>query len=364
MTLDLYIARRFLWLFTQVFGGFFVVMVAIDIIEQLRRFSGTSISLGQAAVLSMLNVPGTLHNILPLIMILAAIGLFLSLAKSSELVVVRASGRSGLRFLLAPVGASLLIGAVVVAVFNPIVAATSKEYDQRLQGLVQGGSVLSVNESGLWLRQASETGQTVVQAARANLDGTILYGVTFLIYDAQGLLSERILSAEANLTPGAWVLHNAKTWHLSGVNPERNAEQAQGETRIPTDLTRDKIVDGFGTPSAVSFWDLPQYIKELEAAGFTASAHRVWYQLELALPLMLAAMVLIAAGFTMRHARVSRSGSQVLLALLGGFSVFFLRNFGQVLGENGQIPIMMAAWAPPLAAALAALGLLLHLEDG
>jgi lipopolysaccharide export system permease protein len=54
----------------------------------------------------------------------------------------------------------------------------------------------------------------------------------------------------------------------------------------------------------------------------------------------------------------------VLYAMLAGFAIFFLRNFAQALGETGQIPILVAAWSPPLAAALFALGLLLHLEDG
>ena len=65
-----------------------------------------------------------------------------------------------------------------------------------------------------------------------------------------------------------------------------------------------------------------------------------------------------------RHARVAQTGTLVLLALLAGFGVFFLRNFGQVLGENGQIPAILAAWSPPLVALLMALGFLLHLEDG
>ena len=47
-----------------------------------------------------------------------------------------------------------------------------------------------------------------------------------------------------------------------------------------------------------------------------------------------------------------------MLALLGGFGIFFLRNFAQVLGENGQIPIILAAWSPPVAAVLLSLGLL------
>jgi lipopolysaccharide export system permease protein len=47
-----------------------------------------------------------------------------------------------------------------------------------------------------------------------------------------------------------------------------------------------------------------------------------------------------------------------------GFGIYFVRNFAQILGENGQIPVSLAAWAPPVAAILMALGLLLHLEDG
>ncbi len=102
-----------------------------------------------------------------------------------------------------------------------------------------------------------------------------------------------------------------------------------------------------GRPSAIPIWELPRYIASLERAGFSARTHRVWFQTELALPLLLAAMVLVAAGFTMRHARFGKTGSMVLLALLGGFAIFFLRNFAQVLGENGQIPIALAAWTPP-----------------
>ena len=103
MTLSLYVARRFLAMFALVFGVFFGILMLIDVIDQLRRHSDSGISTGQAFVLSSLNVPESLYQILPLVMILSAIALFLNLARSSELVAVRAAGRSGLRFLLAPV---------------------------------------------------------------------------------------------------------------------------------------------------------------------------------------------------------------------------------------------------------------------
>jgi lipopolysaccharide export system permease protein len=61
---------------------------------------------------------------------------------------------------------------------------------------------------------------------------------------------------------------------------------------------------------------------------------------------------------------MGRTGVMVLTAVMLGFGLYFIRNFAQILGENGQIPVLLAAWAPPLAAIFLALGLLLHLEDG
>jgi lipopolysaccharide export system permease protein len=365
MTLSLYIARRFLGTVGRVFLIFFAILMLVDMIEQLRRFSGAGVGLADAARLSLLNVPQTLYRILPLILIMGAIANFLGLARSSELVVVRSSGRSGLHFLLTPLVVAVALGLLTIALFNPLVAATSKAYDSARSNLSQGGgSVLSVADTGLWLRQGAEDGQTVIQAARSNLDGTELFGVTFLGFDDKGLPTSRIEAQSARLIAGAWELTATKSWDLRLPNPELAAMTDAGQITLPSDLTADRIRDSFGTPSAIAFWDLPGYVAALERAGFSARAYRLWFQMELAQPLLMAAMVLVAAGFTMRHVRAGGTGRMVLYAMLSGFSIYFLRNFAQALGDTGQIPILVAAWSPPLAATLMALGLLLHLEDG
>lgn len=364
MTLSLYIAKRFLRVFAGVFFVFCGVMLLAETVDQLRRFGATGIGLTGAVQLAALNVPETMYRILPLVTVFAAITLFLGLARSSELVVVRASGRSGLRFLLAPVTVALILGALAVAVLNPLVAGLSKRYEEVYNRHARGTeSVLSVSGSGLWLRQADDSGQTVVQAARTDLDGTRLHAASFLTFGPDGTPLQRIEAEEALLDQGAWQLTRAKFWDLTLPNPETSARLVDTAT-LATDLTRERIRDSFGKPSAIPIWDLPAFIAQMEAAGFSARSYRVWLQQEFALPLLLAAMVLVGAGFTMRHARFGRSGQMVLMAVLCGFALFFLRNFAQVLGENAQIPVALAAWSPPLAAGCMALGLLLHLEDG
>lgn len=364
MTLSIYIARRFLMTFGMVFAGFFVLLYLIDMIEQIRRFASADIGLAAAAELAALNTPQAVYKILPMITILASITLFLALARSSELVVIRSAGRSALRMLVSPLLTTLLIGGLAVAALNPIVAGTSKRYETLANRYKLGeGNVLSVSREGLWLRQGGPEGQTVIRATRSNLDGTTLYDATFLTFGDTGPTA-RIDATEAQLKPGSWHLTDAKEWRFApGTNPEQLA--ARHDTLdLPSDLTAGQIRDSFGTPSTIPIWDLPAFIDGLEKAGFSARKHSVWFQMELALPLLLTAMVLVGAGFTMRHARSGHTGVMVLLAIVSGFSIFLLRNFAQVLGENGQIPAILAAWIPPVAAVLLSLSLLLHLEDG
>ncbi|NCU20809.1 LPS export ABC transporter permease LptG [Candidatus Falkowbacteria bacterium] len=371
MTLSIYLARRFLRAFGMVLGVFLGILYLIDMVEQVRRFGGASLSFGDLAVLSALNVPGALYTILPLIMVLSGVTLFLGLARTSELVVIRAAGRSALRMLAAPVLVALVLGAVAVGFGNPIVAATQKRYETLSDNFSRGGAqAVSIGREGVWLRQgnpergdATGIGQTVIHAGRANLDATTLYDVRFLIFAPEAGPMRRIDAAEARLMNGQWHLRAAKDWPLTGANPERAAVWHDNLT-LASDLTPERIRDSFGTPSAIPVWDLPKFIAGLERAGFSAQRHQVWLQMELALPLVLAAMLLLAAGFTMRHVRFGGTGVRVLLALAAGLGIFFLRNFAQVLGDNGQIPVALAAWAPPAVALMLALALLLHLEDG
>ncbi|MFA9229122.1 MAG: LPS export ABC transporter permease LptG [Microgenomates group bacterium] len=365
MTLSLYFARRFLAMFALVFTIFLGILWLIETIEVLRKYASTGIAMTDALFLAVLTTPESLYRILPLLMMLSSVALFLNLARTSELVVVRAAGRSGLAFLVAPLVTALLIGVFAVAVFNPLVAASTKRHAQLTSNLsVSGGNSLSITADGIWMRQANEAGQSIIKAGKSSPDGTVLTEISILSFGQDGAMTSRIEAATATLDVGAWRLAGAKTWDLQSQNPERSAQVALTDIDFPTDLTPERIRDGLGSANAISVWQLPAFIADLEKAGFSSRTQQVWLQMELALPLILSAMVLIAAGFTMRHARSGKTGTMIMFALMGGFFIFFLRNFAQVLGESGQIPLILAAWSAPVAAIMLALALLLHMEDG
>jgi len=388
-TLSLYVMRRFVGAFTAAFAAVLLLVVLVDLVEQMRRSAGTGASFQQVLELSLLHAPSLMMEILPFLTLIAALTCFARLARSSELVVTRAAGVSVWRLIAPAVAAAALGGVLAFSVLDPLSAGLLQRFErQEARWIKDRASLLSVSGNGLWLRQAGGEGQTVVHAQRANGDGTQLWRVSLFRFAQGDRLTARVEAARAVLEPGRWVLYDVREWDLgqpaSRASPEggdpseetgAQAEAALGvapamgwtdleQLTLPTELTRAQILESFASPGTISFWSLPGFIKGLEAAGVSAARHRMHWQAQLALPLLLPAMVLIGAAFSMRHVRFGGLGLMALGAIGTGLAYFFLANVTQAFGGSGAIAAPLAAWIPPVAMTLLALGLLLHLEDG
>lgn len=366
MTLSLYITRRFLrsmFMVAVIIAG---IGALISGVENLRFAASKDASVGTAGALTLFQMPEVMGQTFPLILMLGSLITFLNLSRTSEMVIVRASGVSALRILTLPVVAAALLGGIATTFYNPILAVSmEKESDLRAAMSGTAVSAMSVDEGALWLRQGLPSGQTVIQARRASQEGSVLYGVRLHQFDPDDGLVSRIEADSATLTDDAWILLGVRRWALNGDDGAPiGAPEELSQLRLPTNLTPEQILDSFAPPETIPFWELPAFISQLEQAGFSATRHRVFLQSELARPALFVAMVLIGAGFSLRHVRFGQVGVMILFAVFAGFSLYFFMDIAKTLGANGDIPVLLAAWSPPAAAILLALGLLLHLEDG
>lgn len=366
MTLHLYLAKKFLWLFLAVFGSFFALTMLTETTALFGQFDGDRVGLTDTLRLALLKAPSGVYRLLSMIAVLASLTMFLGLSRRSELVATRAAGLSGLKTVAAPVLVAIIVGIIGIVALNPL-AATALRHFESETGRYKTGTVssFSLSRTGLWLRQGSDTGQTVIFAERANFDATRLSGVTFFEFTKDGIAKRRIEASFALLVTGSWILGPGKFWRINkpGQVPDKTAEEFSSLT-LPSELTSDQILDSFGDPSTISIWDMQNFIDRLERSGFSTNRHLVYFHITLASPALLAAMVLIGASLSMRHARSGRTGLMVLFTVIAGLAVFILQDFAQILGSNGAIPVLAAAWGPPISALLFALGLLLHMEDG
>lgn len=366
MTLFYYIARKFLFNVLRVQLALLALLLLIVTTDVMRFFAERGVEVKVYIQLISVTLPESMSTTFPLVVLLGSMFTFLGMSRSSELVIVRASGISALKMLLAPTVVTIMLGIISVAALNPILAATIRKTSEiRTHYTGQGGNQLSISREGLWLRQTGENSNFIIQARTSGRNGDILYGVRFHEFSTQGDLVRRIEATRAELQPGAWKLFNATQWRFLERNLFETTDiRPYPEIVLPTDLTSDRILSSFAAPKTISVWKLPAFIEQLNASDFSAVRHEVFLQSQFSTPLTLVAMMLIGAAFSLRHARFGHAGIMALLAILSGFLLFAIKNVAESLGQAQEVSIMLATWAPPTAAALFALAFVLHLEDG
>lgn len=362
-TLSVYIGRHFLLCFLACFGMFLLLVLLFDSIELLRRASSKpDVSFADVIEMAFFRLPQLGQETFPFAVLFGGMTAFWRLARTHELVITRAAGVSAWQFLFPVLFLAAGLGGFHVTVINPIASSMLSKFE-RLEATHLKGQAnnLAVSSSGLWLRQANSLGQSVVHSNSILQQGTDveLSDVVIFVYEGSDTFHERLDASYARLEDGFWYLKN-----VTVQKPEEPAATYE-EYWLETDLTLGKIQDSFASPETMSFWDLSDFIKTLEEAGFSAIRHRLHLNTLLASPLLMCAMVLIAATFTLRQS--SRRGGTTFIVSMGvltGFLLYFFSDVVYALGLSDSIPVTLAAWTPSGIATLLGLGMLLHLEDG
>jgi len=361
--LSTYIGRQFFVSFGIIFFIFLGLIFLFDTVELLRRAaSHENVGLALVLQMSLMKLPFMGQQAFPFAVLFGGMATFWRLTRNSELVVARAAGVSAWQFLFPVLTAAFLLGVIKITALNPLASALLAKFDRLNATYLQGQSnLLTVSPTGLWLRQANEKNQSVIRAASIDIDGADinLKDVTIFVYKGSDRFNQRIDAGTAELEDKFWHLKDAVIHDRENELPRRAAEHW-----FATDITVDNINDSFAPPETLSFWDLPGFISNLDRAGFSATRHRLYWHTLLAAPLLLCAMVLIAATFTLRHSRVVNVTYVVVGGILTGFVLFFFSDIVFALGIRESIPVVLAAWTPSGISMLLGLAMMFHLEDG
>ncbi|MDF1791089.1 MAG: LPS export ABC transporter permease LptG [Thalassobaculaceae bacterium] len=360
-TLSGYIGRQFtVWVLGS-FAAIIAIVFLLDFIELLRRGAGKEnayfIVLLQMALLKL---PNMARQIMPFAVLFGSMLAFTKLTRTNELVVARAAGVSVWQFMMPAILVALTLGVIKVAVLNPVSSVMIERFHALEDSVLRNraDSFLSVGAGGLWIRERTDDRQLVLNARSAHEKEARLGDVMVLIFDGEDHFQRRIDAREALLADGKWTLRDVV------MTTAQNQPERLAQVSLPTNLTVDNIQDSFASPETMSFWELPGFIEVLENAGFSAIKHRLYWHAELASPLLMTAMVLIAATFSLRLTRRGNTLAWASSGLFFGFLLYFLSDIVFALGLSARIPEVLAAWTPATVTMLLGMTSLLHLEDG
>jgi lipopolysaccharide export system permease protein len=361
-TLSLYFARHFAKMVGAIFALAFVLTAIVTYFEFFNRALKGEASAGIVLALTALfKVPRLTEDALPFAVLYGSIAAFILANRRLEVVVARAAGVSAWQFLLPACLVGMLFGLVATTVYNPV-ASYLLGVSNRMSSevfLTHGKQSGNNDEKGpVWLRQAAAGRESIIGSHQSFDEGLGLLDVTAYVFDASGKFLERVDAPRAHYFPGEWHIDQATVTSID-ANPKHVAEYV-----LSTNLTPNEVKQTFLQLDSVSFWSLPALSEAARRAGLSSARYDLQYNVLLSRPILLLAMVLIAANVSLRFSRSRDLGRVIITGVAVGFMLYVVTNISLDLGSGGIVPPPLAAWLPAIAASLFGVTVLLHLEDG
>ncbi len=361
LTLARYLSGRYLLTLLYFLTGLLALIYMLDLVELLRRAGKQeNVPLGIVLTMGLYKLPDVGQVVLPFAILFSGMYTFWTLTKQYELAVMRAAGLSVWQFLLPILMVGCLCGVLHVTLINPLSALLLDRFEQyETKYLGTQKHLVSVFQNGFWIREKeTKAGEVILHAEKIDPDNWQLKNVMGLAFNENDSHTSRLDARSAQLQDGYWLFRDV---HITQKGTEN---QIRDTYKLATSLTRKDIEESFSNPETISFWNMPSFIKTLEATGFDSTQLKIHYHYLLSLPVLFMSMILLAAAVSFQPPRSSYTFIMILTGIGLGLLIFFLSSYLQALGSSGQISAPLAAWSPAIITFLLGMSALLTIEDG
>jgi LPS export ABC transporter permease LptF/LPS export ABC transporter permease LptG len=346
MLLDDLILRDFALYLMLILGSFLMLLLVFTLFELIGDILRNSISpliVGEY----LLNVtPYFIYNVAPLSMLLAVLITFGLMTRSNEITAVKATGISIYRIVV-PV---LLAAAVIAAglfFFDQFYLPRANKRQDALRNLIKGKPAQTyLLPDRKWIKGRDNT---IYYYRFFDPDRNEFGNLSVFKYDpASFQITDRIYANRAHWTERVqkWICEQGWERQLHGpaIEDYRTFDVSTFSAIDEQPPYFKKEVKQF---TEMNYQELKKYIHDLQQSGFDVIQLRVQLQKKFAFPLITFVMAVLAVPFALS---AGRRGAVTGIAIAVGVAVLYrtISGLSESMGNVGQLPPGLAAWAPDL----------------
>lgn len=345
--LDRYLYRTVL-LYTAMAMAVLLTLGALFLfISQQNDIGVGSYTAGDAFLFTLLNLPQSAFELLPIGAMIGALMGLGNLASGSELVVTRASGVSVWRIAW-PVGLAGLTLALLMYGIGEYAAPPLAQFAKREKTTDKLADVSFAGSSSAWVKD----GNLILRVQTGEVDRAF-GGVSLFQLDGSRKLrsiqrAERISVAD----PGRWNLHNVATSHFGD---DRISSDLAGEATMQSRVNPEFLGLAATDPQLLTLRGLAAYIDHQRRNSLDTASYEIGYWSRIALLFAVIVVTLLALPFVFGPLRTTGAGTRTVIGVMLGV-VFFLinrtvENAGHLFGMNPAV----VGWLPTAAIGLCTL---------
>jgi len=354
-----YISKTFIFSTGIIILLFTSIIFIGDTVEFGKKLSSNdNITTSLVFVLSSLNLPKMLLEILPFCFFFSGMLWVIKISNTKELIVMRTIGLTIRKISLPIFMVSAILGLFFVIIFSPLISATQKKI-LSIEANVLGKPINSilVTNSGFWVKQGSINGNDMIYAKSLDSKTMQFNDVIVFNFNKEYEVIKKIKAESSELYENYWLLKNTEIINNTGK------VSVMSTIKIPTSITKNQIKEGFASPDSLSLWSLIPFIKMFESAGFSAKKHRFHLYKLFSLPFLLAAMSLLGVSFNLNNQNRKKNNLLFLVGIITGFFIFYITKIINALSLAGKMPLLFGSMLPIILPLFLAIALIIHADE-
>ena len=351
-----YLAREVYASTALVLTAFLLLFAFFDLIGEMKDLGHGGYQMENIVAFVILTVPGRLYELAPIAVLIGTVYAMTTLARHSEITVLRASGLSTAGFLrmLMRIGSVFVIITLMVGEF---VAPPAERAAQQLRLKAMSSMVAQEFRSGLWVKDE----RSFVNVRNVQPDAS-LQDVRIYEFDNEYHL-KTISDAVTGvfIVPDQWKLGNV-TRTIFDTSGERASVERLPEVMWKSALNPDILSVLLVVPEKMSVFKLVQYIKHLAENQQKTERYVIALWKKLVYPLTAFMMMILALPFSFMSTRGGTVSLRVFTAIMLGIGFHMLNGLFSNLGVINQWTPFLSAVTPSAIFLAGAGGLLFWVE--
>jgi lipopolysaccharide export system permease protein len=204
---QLHIFKKFLLKYFYFNLIFLTIIIIMGVLEEISFFKDLDKTILYPLVLTFLNAPATLFEIIPFICLLSTQFLFFDLFTTNELDLMKRNGLNNLKLIKNLFFCGLFIGIFNILIFYNISAIMKFNYSNIKNNFSKDNKYLAmVNESGLWIKDNLDNNSFIIKANK--IDNNFLYEVLINEFNKNFELIRVIRSKKIDIEQSSWVIYD------------------------------------------------------------------------------------------------------------------------------------------------------------
>jgi LPS export ABC transporter permease LptG len=357
--LDRYVLREFLKMLFMILVSTAVLITVIDYTQIAGDVRENNIAFHTVFAHYRFMFFQIISWTLPISVLVATLVTFGIFSKNNEVTAFKSGGVSLYRVALPVVAVAIVFGGLSYLLSEFVLPYSNQRMDQIRDKIKGKKTVAAASQQKLWF---AGKGRYIINFLSYDRNAKELGQVqVFELHPTQFRITRRVYAQRARWDGQGWQFENG--WMRSFADDGRTTTFTA--IKDPVRLFYAERPEDFETevktPEQMTFAQLRRYIATVRKSGYAADYLTVRLYMKTSWPFLSVVMALIALPFAFR---VGKRGALygVGIGLGLGITYWIVFALSTKLGEVGNLPALLSAWAANILFAIAAVYMFLHVE--